>query len=65
LGQNKTTPELLKFIEREKARGNSNLNSYLNELHQRTSMPVSIIILLFWRFPVFSKKRGGLGLTLQ
>lgn len=65
LGQNKTTPELLKFIEREKARGNSNLNSYLNELHQRTSMPVSIIILTFLALSLSSqKKRGGLGVNL-
>ncbi|WP_419869128.1 LptF/LptG family permease [Chryseobacterium sp. CT-SW4] len=65
LGQNKTTPELLKFIQREKEKGNSNLNSYLNELHQRTSMPVSIIILTFLALSLSSqKKRGGLGINL-
>ncbi|MDR2234541.1 MAG: LptF/LptG family permease [Chryseobacterium sp.] len=65
LGQNKTTPELVKFIEREKAKGNSNLNSYLNEFHQRTSMPVSIIILTFLALSLASqKKRGGLGINL-
>ena len=65
LGQNKTTPELLKFIQREKEKGNSNLNSYLNELHQRTSMPVSIIILTFLALSLASqKKRGGLGVNL-
>lgn len=65
LGQNKTTPELIKFIEREKAKGNSNLNSYLNEFHQRTSMPVSIIILTFLALSLASqKKRGGLGVNL-
>ncbi|STD10623.1 lipopolysaccharide ABC transporter permease [Chryseobacterium carnipullorum] len=65
LGQNKTTPELIKFIDREKEKGNSNLNSYLNEFHQRTSMPVAIIILTFLALSLASqKKRGGLGVNL-
>ncbi|WP_234111266.1 LptF/LptG family permease [Chryseobacterium sp. R2A-55] len=65
LGQNKTTPELIKFINREKEKGNANLNSYLNELYQRTSMPVSVIILTFLGLSLSSqKKRGGLGLNL-
>lgn len=65
LGQNKTTPELMKFIERERSKGNSNLNSHLNEFHQRTSMPVSIIILTFLALSLSSqKKRGGLGINL-
>ncbi|MCX8522407.1 LptF/LptG family permease [Chryseobacterium formosus] len=65
LGQNKITPELIKFIDREKEKGNSNLNSHLNEFHQRTSMPVSIIILTFLALSLSSqKKRGGLGINL-
>nr|WP_262904142.1 LptF/LptG family permease [Chryseobacterium tagetis] len=65
LGQNKTTPELMKFIAREKEKGNSNLNTHLNELYQRTSMPVSIIILTFLALSLSSqKKRGGLGINL-
>lgn len=65
LGQNKTTPELIKFIKREKEKGNANLNNYLNELYQRTSMPVSVIILTFLGLSLSSqKKRGGLGLNL-
>ncbi|UOE41337.1 LptF/LptG family permease [Chryseobacterium suipulveris] len=65
LGQNKTTPELVKFIEREKDKGNANLNTYLNELYQRTSMPVSVIILTVLGLSLSSqKKRGGLGLNL-
>lgn len=65
LGQNKTTPELLQFIQREKEKGNANLNTYLNELHQRTSMPVSVIILTILGLSLSSqKKRGGLGLNL-
>ncbi|SFI25265.1 LptF/LptG family permease [Halpernia frigidisoli] len=65
LGQNKTTPELIKFIAREREKGNGNLNTYLNELYQRTSMPVSIIILTFLALSLSSqKKRGGLGINL-
>ncbi len=65
LGQNKTTPELLKFIRREKEKGNSNLNAHLNELYQRTSMPVSVVILTFLALSLSSqKKRGGLGINL-
>lgn len=65
VGQNKTTPELLKLIEREQLKGNSNVNTFYNELHQRTSMPVSIIILTFLALSLSSqKKRGGLGLNL-
>ncbi|MCC2590555.1 LptF/LptG family permease [Chryseobacterium sp. MFBS3-17] len=65
LGQTKTTPELLKFIQREKDKGNSNLNTYQNELYQRTSMPVAVIVLTFLALSLSSqKKRGGLGVNL-
>ena len=65
VAQNKTTPELLTLIEREKMKGNSNVTSFYNELYQRTSMPVSIIILTFLGLSLSSqKKRGGLGLNL-
>ena len=65
MGQTKITPDLLVFIEREKQKGNANLNTYLNELHQRTSMPVSIIILTFLALSLSSqKRRGGLGSNL-
>jgi lipopolysaccharide export system permease protein len=65
VAQNKTTPELLEMIDREKTKGNSNVTSFYNELYQRTSMPVSIIILTFLGLSLSSqKKRGGLGLNL-
>lgn len=65
LGQNKTTPDLVKFIQREKEKGNGNLNSYLNELHQRTAMPFAIVLLTFLALSLSSeKKRGGLGVNL-
>jgi len=65
VAQNKTTPELLEMIKREKMKGNNNVTSFYNELYQRTSMPVSIIILTFLGLSLSSeKKRGGLGLNL-
>ena len=65
LGQNKITPDLLRFIRTEKQKGNANVNVYLNELHLRTSMPVSIIVLTFLALSLSSqKRRGGLGLNL-
>ena len=65
IGQNKVTPELVKFIDREREKGNGNLSAYENELYQRTSMPVSVIILTFLGLSLSSqKKRGGLGINL-
>lgn len=66
LGQTKTTPELIRLINTEREKGNQNLNLFLNELHQRTSMPVSIIILSILALSLSSqKKRGGLGINLS
>ena len=65
LGQTKTTPELIELIKNEKAKGNSNLNSFENELYARTAMPVSIIILSMLALSLASeKKRGGIGINL-
>lgn len=65
LGQTKTTPELIRLINTEKTKGNQNMNVFLNELHQRTSMPVSVIILSILALSLSSqKKRGGLGVNL-
>lgn len=65
LGENKTTPELIKFIKREREKGNGNINSYLNELYARTSMPISIMILTLLGLSLASvKKRGGIGVNL-
>ncbi|WKS95492.1 LptF/LptG family permease [Riemerella columbina] len=65
LGENKTTPDLIKFIRREKEKGNGNINAYLNELYARTSMPVSILILTMLALALASeKKRGGIGVNL-
>lgn len=63
--ENKNTPDLIKFIDREKEKGNKNLNTYLNELHTRTAMPVSIFILSILALSLSSqKRRGGIGVNL-
>lgn len=63
--ENKTTPELLNFIQREKDKGNTSINSYLNELHTRTAMPISIFILSILALSLSSqKRRGGIGLNI-
>ncbi len=59
------TPELLDFIEAEKIRGSENMNSYLVELHRRTSWPISTYVLILIAVSLCTKKtRGGLGLNM-
>lgn len=57
--------KLYKYINQAKERGVSNLNSYLVELHKRTSLPISSYILTFLAVSLASKKRrGGMGVNL-
>jgi len=57
--------QLNKFIAQSRARGISNLNTYLVEFHKRTSLPVSSYILTFIAVCLASKKRrGGMGINL-
>lgn len=63
--ENKTTLELLDFIQHEKNKGNTSINNYLNELHARTAMPISIFILSILALALSSqKRRGGIGLNI-
>lgn len=65
VGENKNSFELYRFIQREEQKGNSNVNVYWNEFHQRSSMPISIFILSFLGLSLASqKKRGGLGVNI-
>lgn len=65
LAQTRTTPNLLNLINQEIEKGNKNITSYYIELHQRTSMPVAIIILTILAMSLSSeKRRGGIGLNL-
>jgi lipopolysaccharide export system permease protein len=56
---------LSRFIQKSKARGAGNLNTYLVELYKRTSLPISSYILTFIAVALAAKKkRGGTGKNL-
>ena len=58
--------ELQRFIEREKKRGNSNVNAYYVVLYKKFSNPVSAFILTIIAVAVSSmKRRGGMGVNLS
>jgi lipopolysaccharide export system permease protein len=60
-----TVTELNKFIDKEKARGNANINTYLVVLYKKFSLPVSAFILTIIAVAVSSmKRRGGMGVNL-
>ncbi|TDP61105.1 LptF/LptG family permease [Flavobacterium dankookense] len=57
--------ELNKFIEKEKSRGSSNINTYLVVLYKKYSIPASAFILTIIAVSVSSmKRRGGMGMNL-
>lgn len=60
-----TTPQLVKFIEREELRGAEGLNTLKVERYRRNATPVSIFILTVIGVSVSARKtRGGSGLPL-
>lgn len=60
-----TLGDLNKFIDKEKARGNANINVYLVVLYKKYSIPVSAFILTIIAVAVSSmKRRGGMGMNL-
>ncbi len=57
--------ELNGFIDKERERGNSNINAYLVVLYKKYSLPVSAFILTVIAVAVSSmKRRGGMGVNL-
>ena len=57
--------ECNKFIEKERERGSSNINTYLVVLYKKYSIPVSAFILTIIAVAVSSmKRRGGMGMNL-
>lgn len=57
--------ELNAFIDKEIRKGSASVDAYKLELYQRTSLPISIIVLTFLGLTLASKKkRGGIGLNL-
>ena len=60
-----TTPSLRSFIDKERARGSSNINRYEVVLFKRYSLPVSAYILTIIAVAVSAiKRRGGMGINL-
>jgi lipopolysaccharide export system permease protein len=57
--------ELDKFIEKERKRGSSNINTYLVVKYRKYSIPLSAFILTIIAVAVSSmKRRGGMGINL-
>jgi lipopolysaccharide export system permease protein len=60
-----TLPELNKFIEKERMRGNSNVNVYEVVLYKKYSLPVTAFILTLIAVAMSAmKRRGGMGVNL-
>lgn len=60
-----TVGELNDFIDKERERGSSNINTYLVVLYKKYSLPVSAFILTVIAVAVSSmKRRGGMGMNL-
>lgn len=60
-----TVGELNEFIDKERERGSSNINTYLVVLYKKYSLPVSAFILTVIAVAVSSmKRRGGMGMNL-
>ncbi|MBL7866471.1 MAG: LptF/LptG family permease [Flavobacterium lindanitolerans] len=60
-----TLGELNDFIDKERERGSSNINTYLVVLYKKYSLPVSAFILTIIAVAVSSmKRRGGMGMNL-
>ena len=58
-------PDLINFIEKERTKGSSNINTYLVVLYKKYSIPVSAFILTIIAVAVSSmKRRGGMGMNL-
>jgi lipopolysaccharide export system permease protein len=57
--------ELNRFIDKERERGSSNINTYLVVLYKKYSIPASAFILTIIAVSVSSmKRRGGMGMNL-
>jgi lipopolysaccharide export system permease protein len=60
-----TLDKLIPFIEKQRARGASNINVYLVVLYKKFSIPVSAFVLTIIAVSVSAmKRRGGMGLNL-
>jgi lipopolysaccharide export system permease protein len=60
-----TTPELLRYIQREEMRGTGTVKTARIELYQRLINPIAIIVMTFIGVAIAARKsRGGIGVHL-
>lgn len=60
-----TTPELERFIVKQKAKGAENLEFYEIEKYKRTAVPISTIILTIIAYSITTRKRrNGMGIYI-
>ena len=60
-----TTPNLVRYIRKQRDRGVGNTTKYEIELHRRTSEPFTLFILTIIGMSIAARKvRGGIGLHL-
>jgi len=60
-----TLNDLIAFIDKEKARGSSTINTYMVVFYKKFSLPVSAFILTIIAVSVSAmKRRGGMGMNL-
>ncbi|WP_282161560.1 LptF/LptG family permease [Ulvibacterium marinum] len=65
IAETKNLAELNKFIDDQKRKGASNINSYILVKYKRWAMPISAFILTLIAVAVSSvKRRGGMGINL-
>lgn len=65
VAETKNLIELNKFIEDQRTKGASNINSYILVKYKRWALPISVFILTIIAVAVASpKRRGGMGLNL-
>jgi lipopolysaccharide export system permease protein len=65
IAETKPYDELIEFIEKEKARGSSNIGRYEVVKYKKWSLPASVFILTIIAVAVSSiKRRGGMGVNL-
>lgn len=65
VAETKNLLELNKFIEDQRTKGASNINSYILVKYKRWALPISVFILTIIAVAVASpKRRGGMGLNL-
>lgn len=65
VAETKNLLELNKFIEDQRKKGASNINSYVLVKYKRWALPISVFILTIIAVGVASiKRRGGMGLSL-